>query len=414
MSALAKVVLSRGAYVHGSDRNHDAGRFPDLFADLQKSGVCMHHQDGTGLSSDTDFLVVSSAVEPTIPDVAMAQKQGIPILKRAELLAKICNENRTVTVGGTNGKSTVTAMIGHVLHACGQDPTIINGGGMLNFDRNNAVIGQSDRIVAETDESDGTITHFHADIAVLTNITQDHKGMDELLVIFRQYLAQAKIRVLNTDCPHVRQLATEFSDAITFSASDCPPDCRLMVPGAHNRANAMAALVVGRLCNLTDDQILGALRTFRGVTSRLEVIGTKNGITVIDDFGHNPEKIAAGLKTLKEEGRRLILMYQPHGFKPTRDRKEDLIDVFATYLDGNDLFYMPDILYFGGTVERDISSEQIIEALKSRGLNAVYHSDKAVIKGDILSRAQSNDIICIMGARDESLRQMAREIFADL
>jgi UDP-N-acetylmuramate--alanine ligase len=414
MSALAKMMQACGAAVYGSDRNYDAGRFPDLYNALVQNGVTMYPQDGTGITDKIDYLVVSSAIEPSIPDVAAAQKLNIPIIKRAELLAEICNVGKTITVGGTNGKSTVTAMIGHVLYECGQDPTIINGGGMLNFDRHNAVIGQSDRIVAETDESDGTITNFHADIAVLTNISEDHKSMDELLDIFRLYLSQAKTCVLNMDCPNVTALSKNFPNAVTYSMDDYPDDLRLLVPGAHNKSNAMAAMAVAKSIGLNEEKIIKALASFQGVVSRLEVVGHKNDITVIDDFGHNPDKIAASIKTLKEEGRRLIVMYQPHGFKPTRDQKDSLIDVFSTYLDSSDLFYMPDILYFGGTVDKDISSADIIDVLKNKGMRATYIPNKDDIQTDILSNAKSGDIICIMGARDDSLRQMARDIFENL
>jgi len=410
MSSLAKVMISKGAIIYGSDRNYDQGRFPDHFQNLSDAGVKLCPQDGTCVTRDIDFLVVSSAVEPSIPDVKAAQDLEVPIIKRAELLAEICNDAKSICVGGTNGKSTVTGMIGWMLNQGGLNPTIINGGGMLNFDRDNAVIGNHGRIVVETDESDGTITNFHADIAVLTNISEDHKGLDELMDIFRQFLSQSNMQVLNSDCPNVARLANEFPDAMTYSQGDID----LIVPGIHNQSNAQAAMAVGRLCHMDDETISKSLNEFRGITSRLEVVGEKNNITVIDDFGHNPDKIEAGLKTLKESGKRLILMYQPHGFKPTRDHRDELIEVFAKYLTKNDIFYMPEILYFGGTVEQDISSADIINPLKDKGLNANYIADKADIQNDILKQAQTGDIICIMGARDDSLRQMARDIFEGL
>lgn len=414
MSALAKIVVSQGHTVLGSDRNYDHGRFPEHFLQLSNRGIELFPQDGSAITNDIDFLVVSSAVEPSIPDVRVAQEKNIKIIKRAELLAEICNAANAITVGGTNGKSTVTGMIGHMLHHAGYEPTVINGGGMLNFDRDNAVIGNPDRLVVETDESDGTIALFHPSIAVLTNISEDHKSMDELMAIFKQYLSQSKMQVLNIDCPNVAQLAKDFPDAVTYSMTDMPDGLDLIVPGLHNRSNALAAMAVGRICHLSDDDILKALKSFKGITSRLEVVGEKGGITVIDDFGHNPNKIEAGLKTLKETGKRLVLMYQPHGFKPTRDQKNDLIDVFSKYLDQGDLFYMPEILYFGGTVDKDISSKDIIDPLIERGLNATYLEKKSDIEINILKKAQSGDIICIMGARDDSLRQMAQSIFEAL
>jgi UDP-N-acetylmuramate--alanine ligase len=210
MSSLAKIMISKNVTIYGSDRNNDQGRFPEHFEGLKSAGVHMVAQDGSGVTNDLDALIVSSAVESSIPDVAKAQKLGVQIIKRAELLAEICNDASSITVGGTNGKSTVTGMIGWVLHKCGYNPTVINGGGMLNFDRNNAVIGDPKRIVVETDESDGTITKFHPNIAVLTNISEDHKEMDELLSIFETYLQQSQFQVLNIDCPNVAKLAEKF------------------------------------------------------------------------------------------------------------------------------------------------------------------------------------------------------------
>ncbi len=409
MSALAKIVLAQGHQVYGSDRNYDAGRFPDHFNHLKNAGVLMRPQDGSGVSSDVDAVIVSSAVEPTIPDVKAALEQTIPIIKRAELLAEICNKAKSICVGGTNGKSTVTGMIGWILNQGGQKPTIINGGGMLNFNRENAVIGRSDKIVVETDESDGTITNFHADIAVVTNIAEDHKDMAELMDIFRRFLSQSRQQVLNLDCPNVAKLAKDFPDAVCYSTAN--DSLSLAVPGDHNQSNAQAAKTVAQLCGVDKDITDAALKSFQGITSRLEVVGQANGITVIDDFGHNPDKIRAGLKTLKQNDGRLILMYQPHGFKPTRDHKDELIQIFAEYLGPNDIFYMPDILYFGGTVSKDISSNDIITALREKGINAFYRPDKQDVQSEIITQAKAGDIICIMGARDDSLREMARSIF---
>ena len=414
MSSLAKVVVARGHRIYGSDRNYDRGLFPDHFQSLKDAGITIVPQDGSGVSKNLDALIVSSAVEPSIPDVRVAQDLNVPIIKRAELLAEICNTAHTITVGGTNGKSTVTGMIGHMLHAGGYDPTIINGGGMLNFDRDNAVIGREDRLVVETDESDGSITNFHAGVAVLTNISEDHKDMTELMAIFRQYLSQAKMQVLNVDCPNVAKLAKDFPDAVTYSMSDIPEGLKLIVPGRHNISNALAALAVGRVCHMGDEDIFAALATFKGITSRLEVIGDVNGITVIDDFGHNPDKITASLKTLKETGRRLILMYQPHGFGPTKRQKDDLIRIFSTLLDKNDVFYMSEIYYAGGTADKSISSAEIIRKISENGVNAYFFEGKVQIQDEILKNARSGDVICIMGARDDSLREMARNIFKSL
>ena len=415
MSALAVAMLAKGAIVYGSDRSFDRGLFNDHFQNLINKGVRMIPQNGTGVTPDLTALVVSSAIESSIPDVAAAQAQGIAIVKRATLLSDLANAAHSICVGGTNGKSTVTGMIGHVLADNDMNPTILNGGGMLNFDRRNAVIGDMNRMVLETDESDGSITQFHAKIAVLTNISQDHKEMDELKSIFRQYLEQSDMQVLNLDCPIVASMAVDFPNAHTYTMSDIPDDMKLMVPGKHNISNGLAALTVAKICHVEARTATQSLNEFKGIVSRLEVVGeTENGVTVIDDFGHNPDKIGASLRTLKETGRRLILMFQPHGFGPLKRQKDDLIDVFSQYLGENDVFYMPEAFYAGGTTDKSISSAEIVHKLQENGLDAHFFEQKTDVYPEIIKNIKPNDVICIMGARDDGLREMAHRIFKDI
>ncbi len=412
MRALATVLCRKGAHVLGSDRSYDRGLFPSLYQDLQAKGVHMVAQDGSGVSADLDYLVVSSAVEDSILDVKAAKEQGVEIIKRAELLAELANASQAITVGGTNGKSTITGMIGWMLHACGKSPTVINGAAMMNFERQSAVMGQSDVMVLETDESDGSITNFHPSVAVLTNISHDHKEMDELKEIFGTYLNQAKHHVLNIDCPNVAALAKNYPEALTYSMNDIPDGLNLMVPGRHNVSNALAALKVASILGVDQDDAIKALNGFQGIVSRLEVIGkTASDITVIDDFGHNPDKISASLKTLQETGKRLIVMYQPHGFGPTLQQKDGLIDSFVSNLKEEDLFFMPEIYYAGGTANKTISSQDIIDGVKAGGRQAFFFETKAEVSDRIKEGVRAGDIVCIMGARDDSLREMARNLF---
>jgi len=412
MSALAIVTLARGHQVWGSDRHYDRGLFDNHFRQLIDAGVHMVPQDGSGVTDDIDAVVVSSAVEPSIPDVMAAQSKNKPLVKRARLLADIANVAPSITVAGTNGKSTVTGMIGWILHESGLDPTIINGGILRNFGCN-AVVGKGERIVLETDESDGSVTLFHPDIAVLTNVSEDHKDMAELETIFRCYLSQSKHQVLNRDCPVVSKIGRDYPEAVWYGmADDERVGLDLMVPGKHNYSNALAAIAVAKLCGIDHRDATKALSKFQGIQSRLEVIGRAGGISVIDDFAHNPDKIDASLAALKEGNQgRLILMYQPHGFGPTKRQKDNLIRVFARHLTENDVFYMPEIYYAGGTADKSISSRDIIEMLQEKGLDVRFMTNKMDIQNDILNIARSGDTICIMGARDDSLRQMAREIF---
>ena len=415
MRALATVLCRKGARVLGSDRSFDRGLFPALYEQLACEGVKMVPQDGSGVIETLDFLVVSSAVEDSIADVREAKSKNISIIKRAELLAELSNASRSVTVGGTNGKSTITGMIGWMLHACEKKPTVINGAAMMNFERQSAVMGESNIMVLETDESDGSITNFHPDIAVLSNISQDHKEMDELEDIFGRYLSQAKYLVLNMDCPNVQKLASKFPEAKRYSMDTIPEGLDLIVPGRHNISNALAALKVAELHDIDEEDAIKALNRFQGIVSRLEVVGkTASDITVIDDFGHNPDKIAASLKTLQETGKRLIVMYQPHGFGPTIQQKDGLIKSFSDNLKEEDLFFMPEIYYAGGTANKSISSKDIIDGVKAIGRTALFYDTKDEISDEIKRNVRSGDIVCVMGARDDSLREMARNLFKSL
>ena len=411
MSALAVAMIASGATVYGSDRNHDRELFSDHYQNLMDKGVRMVPQDGSGVTERLTAVIVSSAIEPSIPDIGCAQAKNIPIIKRATLLAELTNQVHSICVGGTNGKSTVTGMIGHVLADNKMNPTILNGGGMLNFNRQNAVIGDMTKMVLETDESDGSITQFNASIAVLTNISEDHKDMDELINIFLEYLKQSKIQVLNLDCPNVAQLAKYFPNAHTYTTNLIPSNLELNIPGDHNISNALAALTVAKICHIDECLAVQSLNSFKGIVSRLEVIGeTENGVSVIDDFGHNPHKIAASLKTLKNNGRRLVLMFQPHGFGPLKRQKNELIDIFSLYMNKDDVLYMPEAFYAGGSADKSISSADLVAALVDRGVNAQFFPNKKDVFPEIVKQVHSGDIVCIMGARDDGLREMARDL----
>jgi len=341
MSAIAQVLAGTGAKVMGSDRNHDRGMHPDLFQNLSAQGIQLVAQDGVSVTSAVSELIVSSAVEATIPDVGMAQQLGIPIRKRAELLAELFNQGRGIAVGGTSGKSTVTGMIGYVLHAAGKDPTVVSGGKMRNFEDppmlGNATTG-SGAIVIEADESDGTIALYEPRISVLTNVSFDHMPLDELVPLFTNYCGRADdVAVVNADC-EMSLVATDGLDRVTFGI-DAEADYRatsvvatrdgmsfvvnnqpvtLPVPGKHNVSNALAAIAACEHEGVGLEQAGEALASFKGIARRLEVLGTVGGVTVIDDFAHNPDKLSAAIAALKAFPGRLHVMFQPHGFGPTK------------------------------------------------------------------------------------------------
>src|SRR5688500_5006150 len=213
MLPLACIVRARGAAVAGSDRALDQGRIAAKFDYLRGLGIDLYPQDGSGLTSQDQILVASAAVEDSVPDVQAARRLGLERITRAELLARLFNAAATgIAVGGTSGKSTVTGMIGWILHRAGLAPTVMNGAVMKNFVSPDApfasaLVGAGDLFVSEVDESDGSIALFRPRIAVLNNVSLDHKSMDELRALFGDFLGHAPTAIVNADDAEARALA---------------------------------------------------------------------------------------------------------------------------------------------------------------------------------------------------------------
>ena len=434
MSALALLLQSRGWRVTGSDRSRDRGETPEKFKALEAQGFRLYPQDGSGITDQTGLLIVSSAVEESIPDVRAAKDKNISIKKRAEILAELFNAVETsIAIGGTSGKSTVTAMTGWILARAGKNPAVVNGAHMIDFDGRNAVPGTGP-FVAEVDESDGSIALFNPSVAVLTNISLDHKSMEDLRSLFGGYISKSARAVINGDDRESVSLprsATQVTFSLEnqdadFFARDIRPlndgvsftvngvSVRLHVPGRHNVANALAAMAAAAAIGISSAQAAEALATYRGIKRRFELVGKKNGITVIDDFAHNPDKIAATLRTLHETPWRVIAVFQPHGFGPTKLMRADLVKTFAGELADGDILLMPEIYYAGGTATKDISAADIVADIVSRGRNAAFFRERASIAGHIAGTARSGDRIVIMGARDDTLPYFAASILQKL
>jgi UDP-N-acetylmuramate--alanine ligase len=328
------------------------------------------------------------------------------------------------------------------------DPTVMNGAVMKNFVTSDtpfasALVGSGHVFVSEVDESDGSIALYEPRIAVLNNITLDHKSMDELRALFLSFAGKAETAVLNLDDDETRLLAQQVDPErlVTFSFHDESADffgsdiveeplaisfiatgrsngetahVLLQVPGRHNAANALAALAASRAAGLDLQTAAAALAGFKGLRRRFEVVGTANDITVIDDFGHNPDKIGATLDTLHAFPGRVLVMFQPHGYGPLRAMGRELIDCFATKLGEEDILIMPDPVYYGGTVERTIGSGDIVAGVRSVGRNAEHIPDRADCGKRLLALATPGDRIVIMGARDDTLSQFAAELSENL
>jgi UDP-N-acetylmuramate--alanine ligase len=453
MLPLALILKGAGAQVSGSDRGRDQGRSPEKFAWLESLGFTLFPQDGSGIADPRQTLVASAAVEDTVPEVVRARELGCARLSRAQLLARLFNAaDCGVAVGGTSGKSTVTGMIGWILTALERDPTIMNGAVMKNFATADAPfasarVGSGEIFVSEVDESDGSIALYRPRVAVLNNVSLDHKSLEELRVLFGDFLAAAPVAVLNADDAESLALRPRARAGITFgfapeamisalpesivegptSLAATVIDRRdgstaplaLKVPGRHNLANALAALAAASALGVPLAQAAAALGTFAGLARRFDIVGTSaSGVTVIDDFGHNPEKVAATLATLKAHPGRVLALFQPHGYGPLRQMGAELAEVFATRLGAEDRVILTDPVYFGGTVDRTQGSERIVGLINDHGGHAEYVGERATAGERLLALARSgaraDDRIVIMGARDDTLSVFARDLLARL
>ena len=444
MMPLAMIVNASGHHVEGSDRALDQGRTGAKFDYLRSLGIKLHSQDGSGIKRPEQVLVASAAVEATVPDIVAATDIGASRLSRAQLLATLFNNAPCpIGVAGTSGKSTTTAMIGWILYHAGQHPTIMNGAVMKNFVTPDALfasalVGDGDAFVSEVDESDGSIAMYDPKIAVLNNIALDHKSMSELRTLFSNFTGKAKTAVLNLDNEETAQLSNDYTgEKITYSIKGVPSDVSadniepkpfgisfdvntgkhsnqvdLKMPGQHNVSNALAAIAAASAAGISLNQSAAALNKFKGVKRRLEYVGEKNGITVIDDFGHNPDKITASLNTLHEFPGRLIVMFQPHGFGPLKKMKNEFIETFSDHLTADDILLMPEPVYYGGTTDKSVSSGDITAGIAAAGRQTETLKNREACGTRILEIAKSGDRIVVMGARDDTLSIFAKEILS--
>jgi len=444
MLPLAMIVKAAGAKVAGSDRALDQGRLADKFQWLQDRGIDLFQQDGSGLVDDSQILIASAAIEDTVPDVARAIALGCKRMTRAELLATYFSAiPLSIAVGGTSGKSTVTGMIGWILAEAGRDPTIINGAVMKNFADAMAPfascrVGSGAIMVSEVDESDGSIALFDPEISVLNNVSLDHKSLAELRILFGDFIAKSSHAIWNRDDPESVALVASlvlpktssfgFSEGADFRAVQIEEQSlgsrftlrrgetgypvSLQVPGRHNIANALAAVAASCAIGVSIESAISALGSFRGLARRFDIVGTANGITVIDDFGHNPEKIAATLRTLKAFPGRVIAFFQPHGFGPIGKMGNELAAVFTENLRDDDRVILCDPVYFGGTVDRSLGSDSIIDAIVAAGGKAEHIAAREECGERMVELARPGDRIVIMGARDDTLHDFAESILA--
>ena len=437
MSAIALYLKKTGHIVLGSDRSFDQNTNLPMRTRLESAGIVLFPQNGASISPYIDTFVVSTAVEESIPDVKRAKELGLNIKTRAQVLASILDAHFGIAIAGTSGKTTVTAMVGHILFTLKKHPIMINGGISENKyhdePNSNLILDGDELCVIEADESDGSIQQYTPDIAAVTNITLDHKTLEETRPLFRDFLIRArKGIVMNIDDPESKRMKINRPNIITISASGNKKatlyateireslegihfklnDYATFLPmiGRHNIENALMAIGTCMHLGISIAESMSALQSFLGTQRRMTLAGQAHNIRVFDDYAHNPAKIVAALTALKPLTKRIFAIYQPHGFGPLRLMKDTLIQSLTEVLDDQLEWIMLPVFYSGGTVQKDISSMDIIVPLQRNGKRAIAATSRKEALDYIQKRACPGDAVIVMGARDSSLSDFAKQI----
>ena len=429
MSAIAEILLGYGHSVQGSDAKGSA-----ITERLERLGARVFVGHDAANLGEAAVVVASTAIKRTNPEMAQALARGLPVVRRAEMLAELMRLNRCISVAGTHGKTTTTTMMAAMLEAGGLDPTVINGG-IIHAYGSNAKAGQGAWLVAEADESDGSFNLLPTEIAVVTNIDPEHmdhwRDFDALRAGFDAFLNALPfygLAALCTDHPEVAALAARvkrpvvtfgFNEGANLRAIDLTfekgqacfdiavnwrGECRkidsltLPMPGNHNVSNALSAVAVALHLGLSDDQIRAALAGFQGVGRRFTRVGEVGGVTIIDDYGHHPVEIAAVIQAARQSiapGAKVIAVHQPHRFT----RLSSLFDDFARCFDGADVAAIAEVYSAGEDPIAGADRDTLVAAMQAHGhANALALSDQDSLTALVATQARPGDIVVCLGA----------------
>jgi UDP-N-acetylmuramate--alanine ligase len=438
MSAVAQYLSGIGKEVSGSDRYFMPDTPNDTKDKLEQAGIKCFLQNGEGITAATQLVVVSTAIEDTVPEVIKAKQLGISILKRSALLAIVAKSKKTIAVGGTSGKSTTSGMLFDILEHAGMHPSIISGAGLTSIIKEgkigNAKVGKGAWLVIEADESDGSIVEYKPEIGLLLNIDKDHQEIDELVRLFTIFKMNSKHFIANQSNALAMQLSVNIDH--DFSVDEKNPagynahdfiqsgfNIRFLVKGTpfsihtvgkHNMENALAAIAVANQIGVAIDICAEALKNYEGIYRRHQVLGQKHGVWVIDDYAHNPAKCAASITACQAVAPKVIAWFQPHGYGPTRFLRNDFVKEIAAALRPEDEIWMSEIFYAGGTAVKNISSADLINDIKALGKNAYFIEDRADLLESVKRHLSENCVLLLMGARDPSLEVFGKTIYNDL
>lgn len=438
MSAVAQYLQGIGKSVSGSDRYFLPDTLNKTKQQLESARIQCYLQDGSGISAETDLIVVSSAIEDTVFEVQKGRELQIPFLKRSELLSLIAKSKKTIAVAGTSGKSTTSAMLYQILVDAKLEPSIISGAGLTSLIKQgkigNAAVGKGDWLIIEADESDGSVVQYEPEIGLLLNIDKDHQEIDELLDLFSIFKSNTKgLFIVNQSNNLAKSLSANFGNDFGFenknagySAEDFKQDgfslsfkvgnqkFGMTSLGQHSVENATAAIAVAHQIGVDLDICAESLKNYEGIYRRHQILGQKNGVWVIDDYAHNPAKCAASIKACQPLAEKVIAWFQPHGYKPTRFLKDDFIEEIAEALRPQDEIWMSEIFYAGGTAVKDISANELIDGIKAKGKTAYFVEDRNDLLETVRPELKPGTVLLLMGARDPSLETFCANLFKNL
>lgn len=400
MSALAQALLDAGGTVTGADRAlGGSGARPGVLAALARAGVRLFPDDGSGIGPDTARVIISTAVEETNRDLWCARARGIPVVHRAAALAELLAPRRLVAVAGTCGKSTVTAILGHLLAESGFDPVVVNGAQVVGWDAGGTRVGSTRKgtgayAVAEVDESDKSLVAFKPFAAVVTNASADHYSKAEMDAVFDAFVRGVPGPVIDG----------RRTPMVPSAAARTIP-----LPGEHNAVNAECALRMAAALGADPARLAAAIRTFPGVERRLQRVGTCGGAVVYDDYAHNPEKLHAMLATLQAAyPKGVAVVWRPHGYAPLRKMLEALAAMFrATLRPCDELLVLP-VYDAGGTTDRSLNSDALVARLNASPVRFVEGLEDA--ETHLRTHAPAFGALVVAGARDPGLPVLARRL----
>lgn len=431
MSGIAEVLLTLGYRVQGSDSKKS--KITDR---LETLGATVFEGQRAENVAGAGVIVISTAIKKGNPELEEARLRGLPIVRRAEMLAELMRLKSNIAIAGTHGKTTTTTMVATLLDAGGLDPTVINGG-VIHAYGSNARAGAGEWMVVEADESDGSFNRLPADIAIVTNIDPEHMehwgSFDALRQAFTNFASSVPfygLAVCCTDHPEVQALVGRLTDrrVVTFGfnaqadvramnltydkgiahfdialqgeATDGPipmiEGCTLPMPGDHNVSNCLAAVAVARHLGIKKSEIRTALAKFGGVGRRFTRVGEINGVTIIDDYGHHPVEIAAVLKAARQASTgRVIAVHQPHRYS----RLSNLFEDFCTCFNEADVVAIADVYSAGEEPIPGASRDDLVAGLIAHG----HRHARAILSEDDLERlvreqARPGDMVVCLGA----------------